>query len=104
MLLARGRARGTRVRRSEVCRRRCAMVGVRFSVLSMGWFVCQTNVETSTEKAEPSETPWHTYDGTPTTARSLLRRLSSRALNPARVSNAGGLQQRSRKEHRPSPR
>ena len=22
----------------------------------------------SAEKAEPSETPWHTYDGTPTTA------------------------------------
>ena len=23
---------------------------------------------TSAEKAEPSETPWHTYDGTPATA------------------------------------
>ena len=23
------------------------------------------------EKAEPSETPWHTYDGTPATARNM---------------------------------
>ena len=31
-------------------------------------FVFEPVLKRSAEKAEPSETPWHTYDGTPTTA------------------------------------
>ena len=55
-------------RRLEVCRRRCAMAGVSFSMLCLGSFVCQKHVHKSAERTEPSETPWHTYDDTPTTA------------------------------------
>ena len=41
---------------------KCAIVGVpwrgvSFSMLSLGWFVCQQHVQTSAEKTEPSETP-----------------------------------------------
>ena len=43
--------------RLEACHRRCAMVGVSFSMLSLGWFVCQQHVSRSAEKAEPSVTP-----------------------------------------------
>ena len=48
-----------------MCHSRCAMAGVSFSMLSLGRFVCQTHVQTSAEYAEPAETPWRTYDGTP---------------------------------------
>ena len=51
-----------------MCHRRCSLAGVSFSMLSPGWCVCQQDVEQSAERAEPSETPWHTHDGTPTTA------------------------------------
>ena len=36
--------------------------------LALGDFVFKPLLKTSAEKAEPSETPWHTYDGTPATA------------------------------------
>ena len=58
----------TLFRRLEVCHRRCAMAGASFNMLSLGWFVCQTHVYTSAEQTEPSETPWHAYDGIPKTA------------------------------------
>ena len=38
------------------------MAGVSFSMLSLGWFVCQNQLFSfceSAEKAESSETPWH---------------------------------------------
>jgi hypothetical protein len=44
-------------------------VGVSFSKLSLGWFACQKTCWINAAKAEPSETPWHDYDGTPTNAR-----------------------------------
>ena len=40
-------------------------------MLSPGWFVCPNHVLESAEKAEPSETQWHTYDGIPATAWTL---------------------------------
>ena len=52
---------------------RCAIVGVPWRVpisACLAWSDAFANnsVSTSAEKAEPSETPWHTYDGTPATA------------------------------------
>ena len=37
-------------------------------IMLLGWIDCQTHGLKSAEKAEPSETPWHTYDGARRTA------------------------------------
>ena len=58
---------GTYIRRLEVYHRRCAMAGVSFSMLSLGWFLCQQHVQTSAGKAEAfwgamAHLWWHTYN------------------------------------------
>ena len=58
-------------RQLEVCHRRCAMAGVSFSMLSLGGFCLRAFAEQDAELAGPSETPWRTYHGTPTTACSM---------------------------------
>ena len=45
------------------------MTGSVSACLAWGDFVFEPSLKRSAENAEPSETPWHTYDGTPTTAR-----------------------------------
>ena len=53
-------------RRLEVCHRRC--VSILLACLAWEDLFANDAVLKSAEKAEPSETPWHAYDGTPTTA------------------------------------
>ena len=48
----------TAIRPLEVCHRRCAKAGVSFSMLSL---LFKPLLNKSAEKAEPSETPRHTY-------------------------------------------
>ena len=52
---------------------KCAIAGVPWrralsACLALGDFVFKPLLEASAENAEPSETPWHICDGTPTTA------------------------------------
>ena len=53
--------------------RLCALIGVpwrgvSFSTLSTGRVVLKQYVWTGVESAKQAETPWHTYEGTQTTA------------------------------------
>ena len=55
---------------------KCAIVGVPWrGLVSAGSAWCGLFVKhiilKGAEKAEPYETPWHTYDGTPTPARKM---------------------------------
>ena len=59
-------------RRLEVCLRRCALAGVSFSMLSLGWYSEFQHVFKSAEKAEHSEAPGHSYEGTPEAAWCLF--------------------------------
>ena len=63
-----GEGRAASIGRLEVCPRRCALAGVRFSMRSLGWYSEFQHVFKCDEKAEHSETPGRIYDGTPTSA------------------------------------
>ena len=70
------------LRRLEVCPRRCAVAGVSFSTLSLGWCSQFQHVVKSAENAQHSETAGHTYEGTPTTAWNTAPEMTTRTNCP----------------------
>ena len=55
-----------------MCPRRCALKGVSFSTLCLGWYSQIQHVVKSVENAKHSETAGLTYEGTPATAWYML--------------------------------